>query len=346
MEENQKGADMPNYWIFQANPRTRFIVHYYLKDYLVHHPDFLDWWKVNKLKIHRGDIAFIWKAAGEPKREDAPEYFQWLESLSTRMEKPPAGIYALAEVIGEPKKRIGKIDEQWHKYFVKSSWGQSSEEKFRVDYKYKRLDLVDNPLPETKLWEKRLDDRSWCTPGLEKLRKRMKYTEKGVYKVEEAEGKLIERIINEHLAELRPPIGEGARPPVKETAAESSMLVKHPVKSAEKVGQEVINFRGIIYEPTNENGVQDVFNAAKEDLGFKIESRPTQFPDMIAIRKTEKGSFRVKIEFEYLSSHYQQHRHPVDEHNLIIVCWIHDWTNCPSNLEVIELKSRIKTLKP
>jgi hypothetical protein len=51
---------------------------------------------------------------------------------------------------------------------------------------------------------------------------------------------------------------------------------------------------------------------------------------------------RVKIEFEYLSSHFKAHGHNPEQCDLV-VCWIHDWEECP--LEVIELRSAIEDME-
>ncbi|MFQ5762282.1 MAG: hypothetical protein ACE5PO_04525, partial [Candidatus Bathyarchaeia archaeon] len=56
---------------------------------------------------------------------------------------------------------------------------------------------------------------------------------------------------------------------------------------------------------------------------------------------TGRGWEEVLIEFEYKSSNFLAHKHDVNQCDLI-VCWVHDWRECP--LEVIELKSLIKRL--
>jgi hypothetical protein len=104
---------------------------------------------------------------------------------------------------------------------------------------------------------------------------------------------------------------------------------------------DLINFRGLVYSPINENGVIFLFGKVMEDLNMYIEEIKPGFPDCIGRRFTGKGWERITIEFEYASSNFQQHGH--DPHKCdMIVCWIHDWKNCP--LEVIELKEVIKTL--
>ncbi|MDH5186372.1 MAG: hypothetical protein OEW70_04830 [candidate division WOR-3 bacterium] len=104
---------------------------------------------------------------------------------------------------------------------------------------------------------------------------------------------------------------------------------------------DIINFRGLVYSPTNENGVIFLFGKVMEDINMYIEEIKPGFPDCIGRRFTGKGWERVYIEFEYKSSHFQEHRHNPDDCDLI-VCWEHDWPDSP--LEVIELREIIKSL--
>lgn len=104
---------------------------------------------------------------------------------------------------------------------------------------------------------------------------------------------------------------------------------------------DLINFRGIVYSPTNENGVIFLFGKVIEDLNMYIEEIKPGFPDCICRRFTGKGWERMYIEFEYKSSHFRDHKHNSNDCD-IIVCWEHDWPECP--IEVIELKEIIKSL--
>ncbi len=104
---------------------------------------------------------------------------------------------------------------------------------------------------------------------------------------------------------------------------------------------DLINFRGLVYSPTNENGVIFLFGKVMEDINMYIEEIKPGFPDCIGRRFTGKGWERVSIEFEYKSSNFQQHGHDPNECD-VIVCWEHDWSDCP--IEVIELRNIIKSL--
>lgn len=122
----------------------------------------------------------------------------------------------------------------------------------------------------------------------------------------------------------------------------ASFLMKSPLKDGQRslVGSP-INFRGIVYGPINEQGVVFLFSKIHDELGIKIEAVQQGFPDARARRFNGKGWIVENIEFEYKSSHFIQHGHNLDECD-IIVCWKHDWKDCP--LEVIEMRSLIKKL--
>lgn len=105
---------------------------------------------------------------------------------------------------------------------------------------------------------------------------------------------------------------------------------------------DLINFRGLVYSPINENGVVFLFGRVIEDLHMYIEEIKPGFPDCVARRFTGKGWEKVTIEFEYSSANFRTHGHNPDDCDLI-VCWEHDWKNCP--VEVIELKTEIEEME-
>jgi hypothetical protein len=104
---------------------------------------------------------------------------------------------------------------------------------------------------------------------------------------------------------------------------------------------ELINFRGLVYAPMNENGVIFLFGRVTKDLHMYIEEIKPGFPDCVARRYTGRGWERVLIEFEFRSSNFRQHGHPAPGCD-IIVCWEHDWKDCP--IDVIELRSEIRDM--
>jgi len=105
---------------------------------------------------------------------------------------------------------------------------------------------------------------------------------------------------------------------------------------------DLINFRGLVYAPLNENGVVFLFGKVLDDLHMYVEEIRPGFPDCVARRFTGKGWERLRIEFEFLSSAFKIHGHDTDACDMII-CWEHDWKDCP--LEIIELKSEIQVME-
>lgn len=105
---------------------------------------------------------------------------------------------------------------------------------------------------------------------------------------------------------------------------------------------ELINFRGLVWAPVNEQGVVFLFGMIARELGMYVELVRPGYPDCIAKRYIGKGRWEeVRIEFEYRSSNF---KHDLSECDMI-VCWEHDWDKCPKSIEVIELKEGIKRLE-
>jgi Homing endonuclease associated repeat len=94
---------------------------------------------------------------------------------------------------------------------------------------------------------------------------------------------------------------------------------------------------GLAYEPVNEMGVMALFCMLSRQLGFVIESVQSGFPDCEAKIEVEPGRWQhFRIEFEYESRNFRDHRHDPEKCDLI-VCWRHNWKDCPPNLQVLEL---------
>jgi hypothetical protein len=90
-------------------------------------------------------------------------------------------------------------------------------------------------------------------------------------------------------------------------------------------------------EPVNEMGVILLFGMMARRLGFLVEFAQAAYPDCEAQMEVEPGRWqRVRIEFEYESGSFRNHRHAPEDCDLI-VCWRHTWKNCPENLQVLEL---------
>ena len=105
-----------------------------------------------------------------------------------------------------------------------------------------------------------------------------------------------------------------------------------------------IDFRGLRHEPVNEQGVVFLFGIVARELGYMVEAVQAGFPDCEAKRQIGAGTWqRVRIEFEFESRNFRDHGHPEDGCD-VIVCWRHNWPECPAHLEVVELASVIKSL--
>jgi hypothetical protein len=93
----------------------------------------------------------------------------------------------------------------------------------------------------------------------------------------------------------------------------------------------------LAHGPTNESGVVYLFGMLARQLGFVVTQIQTEFPDCEAMREVEPDRWqRVRIEFEYQSRNFLKHLHRAEDCD-VIVCWIHNWLDCP--LDVVELRS-------
>lgn len=138
-----------------------------------------------------------------------------------------------------------------------------------------------------------------------------------------------------------------ARPGVRTSipAEESTRSVAEWSKGVGTQYGSPIDFRGLRHAPINEQGVVYLFGMVSFELGFLVEAVHPQFPDCEAKRCIDRRADRwqrVSIEFEYRSSNFRQHGHDPTKCD-IIVCWDHDWAECP--LEAVELRKVIDELE-
>jgi hypothetical protein len=93
----------------------------------------------------------------------------------------------------------------------------------------------------------------------------------------------------------------------------------------------------LAFAPINEMAVVFLFGAVARQKGFIVTRLQQEFPDCEALRRVDQYRWqRILIEFEYESRNFLAHEHPVEDCDMI-VCWNHNWPECP--LEVLELKS-------
>jgi Homing endonuclease associated repeat len=105
-----------------------------------------------------------------------------------------------------------------------------------------------------------------------------------------------------------------------------------------------LNFRGLQHAPINEQGVVFLFGMVAFDLGYVVEGVGTGFPDCEAKRCVSRSGDvweRVSIEFEFRSRNFLSHGHDPSGCD-VIVCWEHNWPECP--VEVLELRAALDEL--
>lgn len=103
------------------------------------------------------------------------------------------------------------------------------------------------------------------------------------------------------------------------------------IKRRNIVGK-LIDFRGLVYAPVEENGVIFLFSKITADLNMHIETIRKGFPDCIAKKYIGKSKWEeINIEFEFKSSDFKRHGHIESMKKGakcdMIVCWEHDWPN-------------------
>jgi len=105
-----------------------------------------------------------------------------------------------------------------------------------------------------------------------------------------------------------------------------------------------MDFRGLRHEPVNEQGIVLLFGMVAKELGYIVEAVQSGFPDCEAKRQISPQRWqRVHLEFEFESRNFRDHGHSLTGCD-VIVCWRHNWPDCPPHLEILELSSLIKSL--
>lgn len=108
---------------------------------------------------------------------------------------------------------------------------------------------------------------------------------------------------------------------------------------------DLLGFKGIVYEPINEQGVILLFAAMAEDLGFMIESIRSTFPDALLKRKNSKNRWQpVRAEFEFKASTFIQHGHNQNDCDLII-CWENDLNNNKIKIPILSLEDEVDKIR-
>jgi hypothetical protein len=145
----------------------------------------------------------------------------------------------------------------------------------------------------------------------------------------------------------------GQRRIMKESDLDPSLAVNAPLvqddrwRRADFTARGLYNDRPVMGEPfdrspmtnapVNELGVMVLFGMVAAGLGLQVESVQGKFPDCIAKRQVAPGKWQyLRIEFEYESKNFKLHGHDPKGCDMI-VCWKHNWKECPEEIEVVEL---------
>ncbi len=153
--------------------------------------------------------------------------------------------------------------------------------------------------------------------------------------------------VHARIPEPEPPprktrVGELRPKPAKPKAVGVQARIPEPEPPPRKaqVG-ELIDFRGLRFAPVNALGVAYLFGMISRELGFIVESVGIGYPQCDGKRRIEPEGLiweYLLMQFEYRSTDFRANAFSAEECDLI-VCWIHDWEDCP--IEVLELKSRL-----
>jgi hypothetical protein len=120
---------------------------------------------------------------------------------------------------------------------------------------------------------------------------------------------------------------------------------RRPLKDRPLLGAPM-SLPAMAYDPVNEMGVLVLFSMLALQLGFVIEYVQAGFPDCQARIEVEPGRWQhFRIEFEYESLQFKKHGHDPSQCDLI-VCWRHNWKNCPPHIQVLELSKLVGHLAP
>jgi len=110
-------------------------------------------------------------------------------------------------------------------------------------------------------------------------------------------------------------------------------------------GDPMVLLPGMLHEPTNEAGVLFAFGVLAPRLGFVVKRWQTAFPDCVAVREMEKGQWQDQnVEVEMYSRNFSKHKHDAKKCD-VIICWEHNWPECPEWIEVIELKKVVEEMR-
>ena len=142
------------------------------------------------------------------------------------------------------------------------------------------------------------------------------------------------KVINKHL-ETQADAGRGS------SAGRLWTFTPGVMAGRQEYGEPIL-VPGMANAPTTEMGVVLLFGMLARQLGFVVLHAQTAFPDSEVLRQMEKGRWqRIRIEFEMRSHSFLVHGHDPNGCDLV-VCWEHNWPECP--VEVLELKRVVEEM--
>ena len=99
----------------------------------------------------------------------------------------------------------------------------------------------------------------------------------------------------------------------------------------------------LLHAPINEMGVLYLLGALSPYVRLVVTRAQAPFPDLEVMREVEPGLWqRIPAELEYESRNFLIHGHDPDK-VAMIVCWVHNWPECP--VEVVELSAVLRRLR-
>lgn len=121
-----------------------------------------------------------------------------------------------------------------------------------------------------------------------------------------------------------------------------SFAVSHALFPGRPLAGSPLSLPGLSHERANEAGVIFLFGMLAHRLGFRVISIQPAFPDCEAMRELQPGKWqRVRVEFEFESRNFKDHGHDPELCD-VIVCWRHNWAECPAQLDVVELSRMVR----
>lgn len=115
-----------------------------------------------------------------------------------------------------------------------------------------------------------------------------------------------------------------------------------PLMPGRPVYGEPLLLPGMHHAPVNEAGVMFAFGVLARQLGFVVKRWQVEFPDCQAVREMAKGQWQdVNVEVEFESRNFLKHGHDPKKCD-VIVCWVHNWPECPKWIEVVELRKVVE----